>query len=241
MRQLMERHRSDARLCRLPCPDGSARPGPGAVRRRRAVSRDGEEAAGHRYLRTTDHRRAVRRSGRELAALIAGPRRRDFHRCLTEKMLTYAIGRGVEYFDAPAVDNIVKSAGRRRRLIDARPGRGRRAFPSRCVGRRSPPLRPPPGSRPADTAMIARASSSAVAPVADRSFAASVPRWPCRRLDSLRTGPGRAAASGADAHGRALRAQRRASWIAGGRSARAATSASGRRSSRWPRFATGSR
>jgi hypothetical protein len=43
----------------------------------------------------------------ELAAIIAGPRRRDFYRCLTEKILTSALGRGLEYFDAPAVDTIV--------------------------------------------------------------------------------------------------------------------------------------
>jgi hypothetical protein len=47
----------------------------------------------------------------ELAAVIAGPRQRDFHRCLTEKLLTYALGRGVEYFDGPAVDMIVEQAG----------------------------------------------------------------------------------------------------------------------------------
>jgi hypothetical protein len=43
-----------------------------------------------------------------LARVIAGPRRRDFHRCLAEKMLTYALGRGLEYFDAPAVDTIME-------------------------------------------------------------------------------------------------------------------------------------
>lgn len=48
---------------------------------------------------------------RELAAVIAGPRRRDFHRCLVEKLLTYALGRGVEYFDEPAVDMILDEAG----------------------------------------------------------------------------------------------------------------------------------
>jgi len=53
---------------------------------------------------------------RELAALIAGPRRRDFHRCLTEKLLVYALGRGLEYADAPAVDTIVDSAERDGRL-----------------------------------------------------------------------------------------------------------------------------
>jgi len=44
---------------------------------------------------------------RDLAELIAGPRRRDFHRCLVEKLLTYALGRGLGYFDVPAVDTIV--------------------------------------------------------------------------------------------------------------------------------------
>jgi mono/diheme cytochrome c family protein/cytochrome c553 len=49
---------------------------------------------------------------RELAARIAVERRADFHRCLAEKMLTYAVGRGMSYFDAPAVDTI------ERRLAD---------------------------------------------------------------------------------------------------------------------------
>ena len=30
-----------------------------------------------------------------------------FSRCLTEKMLTYALGRGLDYYDKPAVDQIV--------------------------------------------------------------------------------------------------------------------------------------
>ena len=43
----------------------------------------------------------------ELASLIARERRRDFHRCLVEKLFTYAIGRGVEVHDAPTVERIV--------------------------------------------------------------------------------------------------------------------------------------
>jgi hypothetical protein len=31
---------------------------------------------------------------------------------LTEKLLTFALGRGVEYYDAPAVRKIVRDAGR---------------------------------------------------------------------------------------------------------------------------------
>jgi hypothetical protein len=33
----------------------------------------------------------------------------DFRRCLTEKMLTYALGRGLEYYDRCAVDAILES------------------------------------------------------------------------------------------------------------------------------------
>jgi hypothetical protein len=35
-----------------------------------------------------------------------------FLRCLSEKLLTYALGRGLEYYDRPAVDRIVASAAR---------------------------------------------------------------------------------------------------------------------------------
>lgn len=43
----------------------------------------------------------------ELRTIIAGPRRKDFHRCLTEKLLTYALGRGIEPADAPTVRRII--------------------------------------------------------------------------------------------------------------------------------------
>jgi Protein of unknown function (DUF1585) len=40
-------------------------------------------------------------------ALVVG-RRRDFYRCLSEKLLTYALGRGLEYHDVEAVDRLVE-------------------------------------------------------------------------------------------------------------------------------------
>lgn len=43
----------------------------------------------------------------DLAAVLTTSRRRDLYRCLTEKLLTYAIGRGMEYYDVPTIDNIV--------------------------------------------------------------------------------------------------------------------------------------
>ena len=53
---------------------------------------------------------------RELKRIITHERRADFYRCLTEKLLTYALGRGLEYRDVEAVDAIVarleKNGGR---------------------------------------------------------------------------------------------------------------------------------
>jgi hypothetical protein len=45
---------------------------------------------------------------RELKKVLTGPRRRDFYRCLTEKLLTYALGRGLEDYDVGTVDQIVE-------------------------------------------------------------------------------------------------------------------------------------
>jgi hypothetical protein len=45
---------------------------------------------------------------KELKEILTG--KKDlFSRALTEKMVTYAIGRGLEYYDKPAVDKIVSS------------------------------------------------------------------------------------------------------------------------------------
>ena len=38
-------------------------------------------------------------------------RKQQFLRCLTEKMLTYALGRGLEYYDRSTVDRIVAQLG----------------------------------------------------------------------------------------------------------------------------------
>ena len=46
-------------------------------------------------------------SVRELKHILAHDRRTDFFRCLTEKLLTYALGRGLEDYDTHAVDQIV--------------------------------------------------------------------------------------------------------------------------------------
>ena len=42
----------------------------------------------------------------DLATLLAQKRRFEFLHCLADRMLTYALGRGVEYYDRPALDQI---------------------------------------------------------------------------------------------------------------------------------------
>ncbi|MBK1882785.1 DUF1592 domain-containing protein [Luteolibacter pohnpeiensis] len=46
----------------------------------------------------------------ELRELISGKQRPLFHRALATKLLTYALGRGLEWYDRPAVDQIVLKA-----------------------------------------------------------------------------------------------------------------------------------
>ncbi len=61
------------------------------------------------------------RDAKELGKVIATQRRPDFYRCLTEKLLTYALGRGMEYYDTPTIDHIAKQ-------LDADLGRMRTLF-----------------------------------------------------------------------------------------------------------------
>src|SRR5262249_33852265 len=44
----------------------------------------------------------------ELKGILKGSRRRDFYSCLTEKFLTYALGRGPELYDVETIDRIVE-------------------------------------------------------------------------------------------------------------------------------------
>jgi len=68
--------------------------------------------------RTTDHGQPITVNGRlvtgetfdnarELKHILATQHRTDFYRCLTEKLLTYALGRGLDYYDVETVDQIV--------------------------------------------------------------------------------------------------------------------------------------
>ena len=57
----------------------------------------------------------------QLRRILSGPRLDDFHRCVATKLLTYALGRGTEWFDKPAIDRIVSDSnaagGRLRSMI----------------------------------------------------------------------------------------------------------------------------
>jgi hypothetical protein len=57
----------------------------------------------------------------QLKKVLADDHRLDFYRCLTEKMLTYALGRGLDYHDQHTVDQIVerleKNGGRLSELL----------------------------------------------------------------------------------------------------------------------------
>jgi len=44
---------------------------------------------------------------RELKHVLATTRHRDFYYCLSEKLLAYALGRGLEYYDTVTVDQLV--------------------------------------------------------------------------------------------------------------------------------------
>jgi hypothetical protein len=43
----------------------------------------------------------------DLRRILLNQKREYFARCITEKMLTYGLGRGLEYYDKRTIDNIV--------------------------------------------------------------------------------------------------------------------------------------
>ncbi len=74
---------------------------------------------------------------RELKRILATDRRRDFYRCLTEKLLIFAVGRGLEDFDVETVDRIVDRLDQQQGkasvlisgILDSPPFQKRRAEP----------------------------------------------------------------------------------------------------------------
>lgn len=80
---------------------------------------------------------------RELKHILVTTRHRDFYACLSEKMLTYALGRGVEYYDVDTLDELVAkleaSGGRPSALlhaiVDSVPFQQRRSLNSASLDR----------------------------------------------------------------------------------------------------------
>jgi len=104
LRQRMEQHRANPSCAGCHArmdPIGFAFENYNAVGRYRANDEDmpidptGELPSGQKF-QGPDELKAILKGKKEL-----------FSRCLTEKMLTYAIGRGVEFYDKPAIDGIL--------------------------------------------------------------------------------------------------------------------------------------
>jgi hypothetical protein len=83
-------------------------------------------------FRTHEHGKPIDSAGRlltgeefadvaSLKEILAVGRKQDFYRCVSEKLLTYAIGRGVEFYDATTIDQLTarleKNDGKLRELI----------------------------------------------------------------------------------------------------------------------------
>jgi len=108
MRELMKLHRSKP-LCRS-CharmdPIGLALENYNAIGQR--LEKKGDELLDTSGVLVTGEKFA---GVSELKTVIAGPRKKDFHRRLTEKLFTYALGRGAEYYDSPVINKIIKEA-----------------------------------------------------------------------------------------------------------------------------------
>jgi hypothetical protein len=111
LRQRLERHRTDA-----VCASCHARMDP--------IGFGLENFDGIGAWRTLDDDAPVDSKGKlasgetftgaeELTLILAKEKRDQFVRCLTDKMLTYGLGRGLEYFDKCALDEIGRNLPRR--------------------------------------------------------------------------------------------------------------------------------
>ncbi len=96
LRQRMEQHRTNASLRHLPRQDGPARVRVRELRRHRRLARARRRRADRPVGHAAD---GPDLPGPEELKTILKERRAEFVRCLAEKMLTYAIGRGLEYYD----------------------------------------------------------------------------------------------------------------------------------------------
>ena len=109
IRERMAEHRDESRLLRLPSVDGPGRLLAGELRCGRPLADGrGRQARSMSPAAFPTASKFDGVSGLQ-QALLSRPE--NFATTLTEKLLTYALGRGVESYDAPAVRKIVREAG----------------------------------------------------------------------------------------------------------------------------------
>ena len=106
LRERMEQHAQQSGLRELPLADGSARLRARALRRDRPMAR--ERRRRRDQLDDRAGRRGPSTSPKAFREALLGRGRRVRRARSTEKLLTYALGRGVDYYDAPIVRQLVR-------------------------------------------------------------------------------------------------------------------------------------
>jgi len=89
----------------------------------------------------------------ELKRVLATSHRRDYFYCMSEKLLTYALGRGLDYTDTDTLDSLVakldatggKPSALLRGIVESAPFQQRRADPAVRTAGESPTVTPPRG------------------------------------------------------------------------------------------------
>lgn len=110
LRQELEQHRKDpvcASCHSLMDPIGFGLENYDGVGRWRDQDRDQPIDTADKLVTGQNFKNSV-----ELRNIIIRDYKKEFHRAVGVKMLTYSIGRGIEYYDRPAIDEIVLKAGR---------------------------------------------------------------------------------------------------------------------------------
>ena len=110
---MLERHRANPGVRELPCAHGSAGFQPRELRRARPVAHDGRRV--RRSTRPACCWTAPRSTGPAALRRALVAQKEQFVRTVTGKLLTYALGREMEYYDAPAI-RCDRARGGRRRL-----------------------------------------------------------------------------------------------------------------------------
>ena len=103
----------ESRLRQLPSADGSGRPVAGELRRHRPLARRAPRRDAPSMRRAACPTDPTFDGMAGLRAALLRSARSCSSATLTEKLLTYALGRGLEYYDAPAVRAIVARRARR--------------------------------------------------------------------------------------------------------------------------------